>query len=399
MAQSSIHSPLDSNRHQIRLLVLQRGHEDEPIHCTLRTCCLIGALPSFEALSYVWGDAALTTPIYVGSLRTRFDATTNLACALSHLRYRDRDRVLWVDALCINQGDNDEKSHQVWMMKKIYEGAERVLAWLGPASPGAENAIQTLKLLAKDPDLHWTPDGRSNRSGPSITLEQALGIHAWYQNCDWWTRIWTVQEYTVAKDLAFLCGHHSILKTTTERLAQNYFKHAECCPSPNMPAADGQGFIEVVTGVIFNETHQLEILISGENIISPLQLVTLFRVRKATRPEDKVYGLMGLANDFDEHFINYGITVGLVYEDFAKLIIKNSGNLDVLTHVVHPYSIPLEPLDASNEAVLPTRTHDVFALSLFLLVIVHKFATSSQNFQFQPLSQPGNLTSKRTFYS
>ena len=131
----------------------------------------------YEALSYVWGDATITTPIYIGPLRTTFDVTTNLECALSHLRYPNKDRLLWVDAICIDQSNDNEKSHQVRMMREIFGGADRVLAWLGPETPSAETAIQTLQLLANNVHLHWRPDGRSDRIGLSITRQQALGLY------------------------------------------------------------------------------------------------------------------------------------------------------------------------------------------------------------------------------
>jgi hypothetical protein len=99
MDQSPIHSSLDSNHDQLRLLILHSGNQDDPIHCSLKTC-LISETEPYEALSYVWGDATITTPIYIGPLHKKFEVTTNLACALSHLRLEDHDRVLWVDALC-----------------------------------------------------------------------------------------------------------------------------------------------------------------------------------------------------------------------------------------------------------------------------------------------------------
>ncbi len=173
MDQSPIHYPLDSDRHQIRLLILHPGEQDEPIHCTLKTSFISEPGP-YEALSYVWGNASPTSPIYIGPLRTKFDTTTNLACELSHLRYHDRNRVLWVDALCINQADDNEKNHQVRMMRKIFEGAKCVLAWLGPEVPGSVEAIQTLEKLAKHRDLHWRRDGRSDRRGLSLDTERTL---------------------------------------------------------------------------------------------------------------------------------------------------------------------------------------------------------------------------------
>ena len=62
-----------------------------------------------------------------------YHITKNLECALRYLRHKESPRVLWVDAVCINQNDEDEKSEQVSKMREIYGGATKVYAWLGEA--------------------------------------------------------------------------------------------------------------------------------------------------------------------------------------------------------------------------------------------------------------------------
>ncbi|KAE9362593.1 HET-domain-containing protein [Stipitochalara longipes BDJ] len=331
------HAPLNSHRHQLRFLILHRGQEDEPIYCSLNSC-LISKQEPYEALSYVWGDATITTPIYIGPLHKTFHVTTNLACALSHLRFQDKDRTLWVDALCINQGDDSEKSHQVRMMRTIYENAECVLAWLGPETPGEEAAIQALELLANDADLHWRPDGRSDRFGPSITTEQALGLSNWFRNSDWWTRIWTVQEYSVAKELVFLYGNLSIPKRQIEKLARNCFAHIVCCPWMNLPVPDGQEPLEETTQSILNEVYAIADIKSWIGYpSSECLLAAMFRTRQASKPEDKLFGLAGLMDGFDEEIINYGTSVEVIYEKFMIFMIQRSFSLDSFSQVVHPY--------------------------------------------------------------
>jgi hypothetical protein len=63
-----------------------------------------------------------------------FYITDNLCAALRALRLPDRDRFLWIDAICINQYDGVEKGSQVQMMRDIYAGATRTIVWLGEAS-------------------------------------------------------------------------------------------------------------------------------------------------------------------------------------------------------------------------------------------------------------------------
>lgn len=71
----------------------------------------------------------------------------NLALALRYLRSRDQVRTLWIDAICINQEDTDERSEQVGRMSDIYKLADKVIAWLGPSSTGGSVAMTTLDHL------------------------------------------------------------------------------------------------------------------------------------------------------------------------------------------------------------------------------------------------------------
>lgn len=122
------HQPLTGDI--IRLLTLQPGLFNDPIHCQLEQVSL-SAGHSYEALSYAWGDAKDTSPMILD--RTPYYITKNLECALRYLRYKESPRVLWIDAICIDQNDLDEKSEQVPIMGEIYSRATKVYAWLGEA--------------------------------------------------------------------------------------------------------------------------------------------------------------------------------------------------------------------------------------------------------------------------
>lgn len=106
---------------------------------------------AFEALSYVWGsedDPGLAFVQTSAGISTRtISIGRNLESALRHLRYGDKPRKLWVDAICINQTDDDEKSVQVRRMSRIYQSAYRVVAWIGPKADGSDVAMSTLEYL------------------------------------------------------------------------------------------------------------------------------------------------------------------------------------------------------------------------------------------------------------
>jgi hypothetical protein len=142
----------------IRLLVLWPGPEFSPIQGHLIVSPLLQC-PPYEALSYTWGDPAEKSPIHISG--GMFSAQRNLKSALHHLRYLDKVRVLWVDALCINQTDNKEKSSQVAQMGNIYKRAEQTTVWLGEAGDDSHEAIEECKRACH----HFASIDSNNQKG------------------------------------------------------------------------------------------------------------------------------------------------------------------------------------------------------------------------------------------
>lgn len=135
------------SRRQIRLLTLQASRRfKDPIQCSLHTVSLDDE-PEFWALSYVWGNSFVTVDITVDG--SPAEATTNLASALRHIRRAFGQVVIWVDAVCINQKDDEEKGKQVQMMGTIYTKAAKVIGWLGPEADNSRLALSTLRGIAR----------------------------------------------------------------------------------------------------------------------------------------------------------------------------------------------------------------------------------------------------------
>ncbi|KAM7185053.1 Heterokaryon incompatibility protein (HET) domain containing protein [Naviculisporaceae sp. PSN 640] len=140
-----INVPIDHSRHEIRLLAIFPGDWNDQIRAELRPVSL-DANPQYRALSYVWGDTNNQPAITVNGLE--FHVTKNLFVALRRLRPDPGNHhggndieplLLWVDAICIDQGNNEEKSAQVAMMARIYASCHECFVWLGEqegARPG-----------------------------------------------------------------------------------------------------------------------------------------------------------------------------------------------------------------------------------------------------------------------
>lgn len=156
------YSPLPSLPNSIRLLrLISANQANDPIKCHLFTYSLTSPPRTshlYECLSYVWGDVKDKPLIEVDGAELAI--TKNLHGALQRLRDPALDRVLWVDAVCINQDDIAERAQQVQIMAMIYAYASRVVVWLGEEVEGSSEAMEVLREEA------------SRRYGRQNTLEE-----------------------------------------------------------------------------------------------------------------------------------------------------------------------------------------------------------------------------------
>lgn len=97
------------------------------------------AMPEYEALSYVWGPRSLTREITVKA-ETKY-IRENLWSALYHMQLPLKPLVLWIDAICIDQENMDERNHQVRLVGKIYTGATTILVWLRPVGASSNCGV------------------------------------------------------------------------------------------------------------------------------------------------------------------------------------------------------------------------------------------------------------------
>ena len=149
--QTYRYSPL-KHEQDIRLLYLLPGHARAPLSCTLRIVSL-SELPDYEAVSYTWGEPIFSALIECFS-KGQLPITENLSKALFHLRLANRLRVLWIDAICINQQDLDERSHQVTLLRDTFQRAKKVIVWLGEDTGEAKKAFKSLRAIDPSPSLY-----------------------------------------------------------------------------------------------------------------------------------------------------------------------------------------------------------------------------------------------------
>ena len=186
-----------------RLLELLPGERFESIHCRLKPASL-AAQPLYTALSYTWGESSVGTVIYIND--SYIMARRNLYHALRDLRHRHHSQTYWVDAICIDQTNNTERSAQVRRMAAIYRTAVVVVAWLRdvPCMGAADNH----PIPKQTKPRYMLSDALSKLQSQS--LPEISDVLAAFFNHEYWTRRWIVQELALAKSAQICCGSTTI---------------------------------------------------------------------------------------------------------------------------------------------------------------------------------------------
>lgn len=209
---AGIYTPLQAR--EIRLLHLEpTDDESTPLSGFFEVVELSNtSQPDFEALSYAWEGAFNNETLPDGRIELRESSTaveiksTTIAGNLNHALRRLRDnstaRVVWVDALCINQEDLSERSSQVQNMSSIYTDAKRVITWMGEESSDEDGKAV---LYCIEQSLYGEPLKQESKEARAACL---AAKQFWSRR--YFSRRWIIQEYTLAKSLLIVCGPHSV---------------------------------------------------------------------------------------------------------------------------------------------------------------------------------------------
>lgn len=196
--------------------MLLPGKPGDPIRCELELMPLDDVRP-YEAVSYVWGRT--TDRVVILCHGKKLKITRNLFEALKRFRRRRKTRILWADAVCINQSDLGEREHQVQSMGKVFEQAERVLVWLGlgqDLDPGA--LFHFIRELAKDVPRSF--DAKEiDRFMDSLPQDHESWTHfrTFFQN-PWFYRMWIIQEIGLGREALVHCGDATVMWASLDTL-------------------------------------------------------------------------------------------------------------------------------------------------------------------------------------
>ncbi|KAI3395435.1 hypothetical protein diail_1298 [Diaporthe ilicicola] len=295
-----LYPSLDTSQPSIRLIRLIAGHG--PIQCQMFDSFLPSASSNahltmtipYEALSYTWGGTEKTETIFVNG--TPLGVTNNLYLALSYLRREETDRILWVDAICIDQGNAKERTHQVRQMARIYESADAVILWLGQATYATNVALDSLRQLEEESkkvacrrwrrtDARWRmlwskTQRKLARRYPDLVSRQREGIRDLLDR-PWFERVWVIQEVANSRRALVCCGNKSV-SASVFALSPHLFAVR--------PSDQAQAILDIMPGRSRDESWWAQ----GHDLYN---LLRKFRLSKASDPRDMIYALVRIASD------------------------------------------------------------------------------------------------------
>ncbi|KAJ5063185.1 heterokaryon incompatibility protein-domain-containing protein [Bipolaris maydis] len=305
----------------------------------------------YLALSYCWGDPKKTVPIYLNNKLVH--VTENLSSALQNFEQRDVALRIWIDAICINQKNEHEKSQQVGLMAEIYHKASEVIVWLGDGDENSPRALEILKEIGASAlqlyqgNFHGNLD-RSNFEG--VLQHNVLNtLWARWQNSDallfdiqltqrlllrpWFRRVWVLQEAALNDNVTFYCGQDYVSKDVLWAGVRTVAALVnEVSPLGQAPlwrtVADTDFISRRTLDFVTTKTEKLPL----QKLLTQIAFNLGKQAYEATDPRDRIFAILGFSSDSASLGIrpDYDITCSDLYTKVARAILENSETLEIL---------------------------------------------------------------------
>jgi hypothetical protein len=362
MPSSTIYSyrEVDAAHQGFRIAILGPAVDFEaPICCSLIEVT-VAAHPKYEAISYVWGDPNNQASILVEN--SSLNVTINLELALRYIRLKNEKRLIWADAICIDQSNIEERGQQVQLMKDIYTLCTRDLIWLG--DPGNQSDVeQGIEALTRMQSLDYRRRGdqvafnkkiSDKELGTDVDSSIWLSIYEILDEPKLWERVWVMQEIACCPDALILIGAHSMPWSVLSGIL-DHSGIPDRFHGPFSHATDRVSLWNSFARVQVIE-HQRDSISKVQPINSTLMdVLSRFRNTYSTDLRDKIYGLLGLATDGQEIIPDYNKSVQDVYLEVVQKQIKKEQNLDMITQSLWPLGPePNDESPSSNRAEIPS---------------------------------------------
>lgn len=368
MESYSVYTRLPS-ADSIRILSLQPDVESAPLACLLHVIEDRNQAPGYSALSYCWGDATDRLPILCNGMSVLI--TKSLHTALCRFRRDKVSRLIWADAICINQADNSERQQQVSIMREVYACAARVFVWTGPSDKYTFSTFRTIRAIAKGclQELYGSEDPQDvwlinlHHEVDRSQLARKLNFHnrnlvnstkVWeFYSSDWFSRVWVIQEVQSCTEIYVLCGDATI-RWEYVALAALWV----CQSYAHDPALLMRIFHFPEFGGVRNASFMWNRSLKTRREAPFLALLDLVRHFQATDPRDKVFALL--------QYPVILVTASAKSQESQDM--ESAGQLDTVgqrtpEHIpnsAHPnLSLKLPTFDSKQTTLCPRMTYSV----------------------------------------
>lgn len=343
-----LHQRLPLSRDHIRIVTILPGSDDDDVTISLDLVPFSTEQPpDYEALSYTWGcpeDPASIWAFVSGSPaepgeteQLALPVTQNLHVALKSLRYTEEPRAMWIDALCIDQHNNEEKSREVVRMNVIYRLARRVVIWLGPEEDDSVHTMEMIEIVGNAFEVEWyykkltVINGQDPKVQELLTLDHR-DLTGYYHliSRPWFERLWIRQEVTLANsDAVVTCGLESVPWSVFRKgLAAVWNMYI--CSVPGVPYCNRVGF-----------PLEMELMSRGYQLKSffwqPLNTCLhdtkgTFGGTECLDPRDRIYAVIHMLAGTNLGIVpDYSLPVWEVYRDAVVRVLQKHGNFFFLS--------------------------------------------------------------------
>ncbi|KAK4556992.1 hypothetical protein LTR86_005973 [Recurvomyces mirabilis] len=313
MPSSPVYTCLEQSQKQIRVLIIQPGRSEQPVRCAFDIISLKGIpIPPYETVSYAWGKAVFSEEIYVND--QVFKVAINAKSVLVAMRYPDRQRIVWIDAICIDQGDLEDRNYCVQLMCEIYSNTCAGFIWLGEDNINAKQTFRALEEMYDEARLQ-TKD--------FATFKETV-----------WPQWWNVHRPPTS------------VKYDPEAMARMFEKSwfARLCQSKALPQPMARTILHGLARAVHVASYAdaiFEVPFQAETNL--LWMMNTLRQYDVSMDQDHVYGLLGMYQRFKPGLNalpagiapDYSRAVRDIYCDAAKLAMAELNSADTLLYVCH----------------------------------------------------------------
>jgi hypothetical protein len=307
---------------EVRFIVLEPVRDSkDPLSCSIVQCRRSVKSLEYYAISYAWGE-----PEFSENLAINYDGdtsylriTSNVDTLLRRLRACNLQNPLWIDAICINQADEDEKAQQIPVMGRIFEEAKVVHIWLGHNDPMTGKVFAFIRKASQLPEVEKMEMAHQMAKLMKKVFGGGDGLR-WlryfsdFADRSWFSRRWIIQEACLAQYAIIHCGIYSIPLPSLV-LAATRFQTLDLSSYP----------IKVMANLRRPMTK-----------LTILELLWNFHEARCRRPKDRIAALYGLVSQEYRVQLDYTADWTEIYKQVTTGILRvgnNDTRLQVLCHL------------------------------------------------------------------